>query len=130
MKAVCNALVYALNAGLIEQGDVVLIQTDSTEAIAAFEHRRVPGQSGERDAVSFLDQFKKERNLTLRFRHVKGHSSKPGARYAANNHCDTRAKQAMRKVRAQLKEGKHVQTSGGADSGNAQEGGLQNLRPV
>ena len=103
MKAVCNALVEAVNSGLVEPGDVVLVQTDSKNTIAAFEGRRIPGEQAERDAVSFLDGYKADKNLIILFRHVKGHSDAPGARFAANNHCDQRAKQAMRKVRHKLR---------------------------
>lgn len=102
MKAVCNALVEAVNSGLVQPGDKVLVQTDSKNAIRAFEGNRIPGEEAERETVRFLNQYKKKADLTLVFRHVKGHSDAPGARYAANNHCDTRAKQAMRKVRYQL----------------------------
>lgn len=104
MRAVCNALVEGINSGLVQEGDVVLVQTDSKMAIYAFEGKRVPGEKSERDAVEFLNAYKEKRNLTIVFRHVKGHSDAPGARYAANNHCDDRAKRAMRKVRRQLRE--------------------------
>lgn len=102
MKAICNALVIAMNLGFAVSGDKILVQTDSKQAIAAFEHNRIPGSESERMSVSFLDKFRKENNLLVVYRHVKGHSDNPGARFAANNHCDERAKTAMRKVRADI----------------------------
>lgn len=131
MKAVCNALVVAMNEDLILTGDTVLVQTDSKNTIAAFEHRRIPGEEAERDVVAWLDQFIAVRGLTLVFRHVKGHSTAPGARFAANNHCDTRAKKAMYKVRAAIQKGRrNVQTVDGTECSCSQPWRLSDMRPL
>lgn len=128
MKAVCNSLVISLIEGLIEPGDSVLVQTDSKSAINAFEHTRIPGGEAEKDTVTFLDKYVEEKLLTLVFRYVKGHSDDPRARFKANNHCDERAKQAMRKVRAQLREErKNVQADCGTDSSDTQGGKIPDL---
>jgi len=131
MKAICNSLVIAVNEGLVRAGDTVLVQTDSKNSISAFEHRRIPGVEAERGAVAFLDHYKIERELSIIFRYVKGHSTQAGARYAANNHCDERAKRAMRKVRAQLKKDKtSVQATRGTECCCAEPWRLQDLRPI
>ena len=131
MKAVCNSLVIAVNKRLIQPGDTVLVQTDSKNSIAAFEHRRIPGVEAESEAVAFLDRYKIERELSIIFRYVKGHSTQAGARYAANNHCDERAKRAMRKIRAQLRKGKaSVQATRGTECCCAEPWRLQNMRLI
>lgn len=104
MRGVCNALVQGFNGGLIQQGDHILIQTDCKAAIGAFLHQRQSLSDAEREAVRFLWSFKNNRDVSLSFRHVKGHSKRPEARYAANNHCDERAKRYMRAERAKLQQ--------------------------
>lgn len=92
---------------MVEVGDDVLVQTDSTEAIAALTGQRLRYESftlelGEvRGHVNHLIQ---EHDLRVTYRHVKGHSGRSEARYRANEHCDERAKLHMRRARRRLRE--------------------------
>lgn len=53
----------------------------------------------ERAAKQTLWAMKTKHKFTFSFRHVKGHTDRPEARFVTNNLCDMRAKQAMRLAR-------------------------------
>lgn len=95
MMAIVNALYEGARAGLIQEGDFVLIQTDSAYAIERF-WGRIPLRNN--DAQAAFDQFHallKRLDLRYDFRHVKGHSNVNDARSMANRMCDKRAKLGM-----------------------------------
>lgn len=107
MMAIANSLHVAVKARLVQHGDDVLIQTDCTDAIAGLQGHRLKYEtfSPEMGLVhQFVVNFAREHNLTLEYRHVKGHSTRPEARFKANNHCDERAKGFMRTRRRQLRQ--------------------------
>jgi ribonuclease HI len=108
MHAVCNALHHALKVGLVVKMDSVLIQTDCLGAIHAFDGTRKPRLESELKAKEVLDRFRDKFALTIGFRHVKGHTSRPEARYVTNRLCDSRAKEGMRKARKQLRLNKEA----------------------
>lgn len=107
MMAVANGLTVALKAELVCDGDDVLVQSDSTDAIAGLQGQRLryesftPAMAEVRDYVVKLVA---DHQLNVSYRHVKGHSSRPEARYKANNHCDERAKTHMRRARRKLRQ--------------------------
>lgn len=106
MLAVCNSLHVARNSDLIQPGDHILIQTDCVAAIEGLKtdfHRQLKVEQ-EKEARRFLMRFRREHQLTLSFRHVKGHSGRREARYVTNHLCDKRAKAGMRKAREMMKE--------------------------
>lgn len=108
MMAIANSLHVAVNAGLVEPGDEVLIQTDSIDAIAGLKGERLKYETftPEMGLVrQFVIQFIEKNRLTLEYRHVKGHSNRPESRFKANNHCDERAKGFMRKERKRIRQG-------------------------
>lgn len=103
MAAVVNSLVEAHNRGLFEAGDHCLFQIDCVAAIDRLLNRHYCKSATE---ISLFDIFHaniQKYNVTFSFRHVKGHSRKRDARNLANNHCDKRAKDAMRLFRQQLR---------------------------
>jgi ribonuclease HI len=113
MMAIANGLTLAVKAGLVERGDDVLVQTDSTDAIACLRGERMRYESFTLELAevrSYVVAFALEHELRIEYRHVKGHSDRPKARYKANNHCDERAKKFMRRARRELRQNK-----GGSD---------------
>lgn len=106
-KGVANSLKAAINAGLILNGDKVLIQLDCIGVITCIGRKNKPRA----DVIVVLDYIQniaKEHELTLLCRHVKGHTKRlEGNRFKANNHCDIRAKNAMREARKILKAEKN-----------------------
>ncbi len=114
MQALVNALHIAVRAGLVSQGDAVLLQTDCEAAIQAFEGTRKRLSELEHATKQAMKHLRHTFALSLEYRHVKGHSKSTEARYAANNHCDRGARRAMRKARTlhlqQTKQGDHNET--------------------
>lgn len=108
MLALCNALAAGLRHGLIADGDVVLMQTDCQSAILAFSGARTQLSADERKASRFLSEERRKHNLSISFRHVKGHTRRGEARYTTNRLCDQRAREGMLKSRAELKGDSHV----------------------
>jgi ribonuclease HI len=104
MAALVNGLFFACLAGIAQQGDHVLLQTDCTGAIAALEGKRTARSKHERYAKKRFFEIKKEYGVTVSFRHVKGHTSRTEARYVTNNICDHRARNGLRLARKRLKE--------------------------
>lgn len=103
MLAVCNALYIAHAHQLVQHGDAVLLQTDCLAAIQAFEDQRQVKNPDEVAAVRYFRTIRKEQSLRVSFKHVKGHTTRPEARFVTNNLCDKRAKEGMRQARATLK---------------------------
>lgn len=78
-----------------------MMQTDCQAAIDLFSNKNRPRASkDERAAKAKLFELKREHGFTLSFRHVKGHTNRPGARFTTNRLCDERAKAGMRRARA------------------------------
>ena len=101
MMAVVNALHQGLKFKLVEYQDSILIQTDCEAAMFAFGMSRTLSPD-EKNVVLFLQFLETKFNLTIAFRHVKGHSDKTDARFAANRYCDKSARKEMRIVRGSL----------------------------
>lgn len=109
MIALVNALHLSVQHQLVLEGDHILLQTDCMSAIGAFNGTRTHLTRDERAAKTALFGIKRTGKLTLSFRHVKGHSKRPEARYVTNNLCDERAKAGMRLARQRFgKTGKDV----------------------
>ncbi|WAX22399.1 RNaseH [Pseudomonas phage MiCath] len=102
MYAACNSLFIAWRVGLVVTGDEVLIQTDSMATIQAFLGLRVNLLPQEEEACNQLRNLTKQIGITVRWRHVKGHTSTRDARSATNRMCDKRAKEYMKMMRSQI----------------------------
>lgn len=100
-KGVANALKSAINAGLIVNGDRVLIQLDNVGVIYCIQRKCKP-RADIAKVLNYILNTAKQYNLKLECRHVKGHSKSIENRFVANNHCDVRARTAMRKARKVL----------------------------
>lgn len=103
MMAVVNALHVALELGLVQAADDVLVQTDCQAAILAFTTGR-SGMSDEQQAVvaRWRAMIGGWAGLRVQFKHVKGHTNRAthgGARFGANRACDARARSYMRAAR-------------------------------
>lgn len=106
MMAVVNALAIAVKRELVQKGDHVLLQTDCQGAIDAFIGVRTRLPPDERDAKGAFFELKRLHGFTFSFRHVKGHTTRPEARYVTNNLCDKRAKDGLRLARRFLADSK------------------------
>ena len=103
MQAAVNALYIAARQSLVQHGDSVLIQTDCQAAIDTFEGRRESLNDKEVEALTALIHVRSKLELTILFKHVKGHTRNREARFVTNNLCDERAKDAMRRARARIR---------------------------
>lgn len=102
MIAIVNALHISIKGELVQDGDHVLLQTDCQGAIDAFNSSRSRLTKDERAAKTAFFELKKKLGFSFSFRHVKGHTTRPEARYVTNNLCDKRAKDGMRLARQRL----------------------------
>lgn len=100
-KAMCNGLYHGIKEGLINRGDVVLMQTDCDAALRLLQCKRAPRDS-EFDILDWITDTTMKNDITLRFRHVKGHTNKTDSRSKAQDHCDKLAKQYMISERKRL----------------------------
>lgn len=109
MMAICNSIWQGLNKRLIQNGDSLLIQSDCSSAMDKLTSAQKAVTQQERLALAYFEKIKEQHNLGIRFRHVKGHTNNPEARFAANRACDKRAKEAMRRERSQRIAKSHIQ---------------------
>lgn len=105
MMAIVNALHQAVKADLVQRYDTVLIQTDSTAAIGAFNGRRAYESltQGEQRAYDEFHNIRRKVGIVFDFRHVKGHTGIRDQRSMANHMCDKRAKAGMRQARTSIR---------------------------
>lgn len=102
MKAVANSLKCGINAGLILEGDRVLVQLDHQGVVGCINGVH-SARSDVKCVLDYIFNTAKELNLKVFARHVKGHSKNTEARYASNNHCDVRAGKGMQQAKEKLK---------------------------
>lgn len=108
MMAIVRSIADGLQQGLIQDGDELLVQTDSVAAIGAFKRQRSVGGE-ELVAFQTMQKLIEGRRIRLSFKHVKGHTAVQDARSITNRMCDMRAKAGMRAMRAQLRgEPQHI----------------------
>lgn len=103
MMAVCNAIWHAINRGLIRHHDSVLLQTDCTGAIQAFEGSRGFLSKQESDAVNYISSVESKYEISFTYRHVKGHTRNRDARSVTNAICDKKARLFMQRARTASK---------------------------
>ncbi len=119
LAAIANAIHRALAWRLIIAGDVVMVQSDSAEALARIRQftaagdnpavgglrvgpsRRPPRRPLVREAVERIKVLAEQHRLTLVVRHVRGHQAGPGRQWV-NAECDRTAKDHMRARRAEM----------------------------
>lgn len=102
-KGVANSLQASINAGLISKGDEVLIQVDNEGVLFCIGGKCKP-RADIAVVLNHILNTAKIYELKLRCRHVKGHTKLTDNRSLANDHCDSRAKYAMRQARKILKK--------------------------
>lgn len=98
--AIANALWHGVNSGLLKPGSNVLIQSDSETAIKVLEGIKPPKCQQYKDALNYVRGLAGRYGLTLRYKHVPGHTRGADSRTRAQNHCDVAAKRQMLKQRA------------------------------
>lgn len=101
--ALANALYHACKLGLVLPHDEVLLQTDSMGAICAFNGERKSVPNVEQVPVNYLRRLVAKMEITVRYKHVKGHTDGREPRLYINNQCDALAYEAMSIKRSQIK---------------------------
>lgn len=99
MAAVVNALYIGLQTELVVPCDKVLFQLDNQHAIGVFTGSIVTRIGKELEILEHFGKLVNDADLIFEFRHVKGHTGGADARSKANQHCDARARTAMRQAR-------------------------------
>ena len=105
--AICEALYHAIHVGLVQKLDTVLFQTDCIPAIEVYTGMRRKYRGREQDALEYLSLLASEYMLKIQFRHVKAHTTNQDQRSKCNAHCDTAAKNEMRRLREKKTNGKN-----------------------
>ena len=100
--AIVNALWHGFKAGLIKAKSNILIQSDSETAIGILKGEKVASNQQYRDAVAYVQGLVSRYSLTLRYKHVPGHTKGADSRTRAQNHCDVAAKRQMLRQRAEI----------------------------
>ena len=100
--AIANALWHGCDSGIIQSGAIILIQTDSANAISSLKGIIHPTCQQVRDAVCYVERIKQRFSLVLRYKHVRGHTKNADSRSRAQNHCDAAAKRQMLIVRDEI----------------------------
>lgn len=101
-KAICNGIWHGIQSGLIQRGDVVLMQTDCQAALLLLQGKRGPRNDAEYDVLDWFTDTTISNELLVTFRHVKGHTNKQDARFKAQYHCDRIAGIHMNSERKRL----------------------------
>lgn len=99
MMALANALHSAIVDKLVQDGDIVLLQTDCMAAIDAFEGKRKNLIEQEKQVLKFVCGLIQKGRLKLQYRHVKGHTGNTDKRSITNELCDKRAKKGLNVAR-------------------------------
>lgn len=100
--AIVNALWHGFKHGLIKPKSDILIQSDSETAIGILKGEKIPSNQQYRDAVAYVQGLVSRYSLTLRYKHVPGHTKGADSRTRAQNHCDVAAKRQMLRQRAEI----------------------------
>lgn len=110
MMAICNSIWHGVTDRLIERGDRLLIQTDSLAAIDRLHgHRVVTLTQQQERIIAYYEKAVRRLELSVQFRHVKGHTLCQESRFVANRICDKRAKEQMRVARKTKMMQPHIQ---------------------
>lgn len=107
--AIVNAFHSGVSQGRILPGDEVLIQND---CLSAIDFLQDPCSKGghplEKKAAELFSGIMSTGKVTVRFRHVKGHTSTRDHRSKSQSICDLVAKKHMREARAKILKEKGV----------------------
>lgn len=102
-KAACNGLHHAITNGYVMRGDRILIQIDCIPAIDLFTRKR-KARHAENEALLWMEKIAKANDLTLQFRHIKGHNNRcTQNRTKAQQKCDDTAGMYMRMERNKIR---------------------------
>lgn len=97
-KAAVNGLVIALQKGIANNGDIILIQLDN-KGVVDLINGKTSAREDIKEVQTILKQLIKLHNLVVMSRHVKGHTSNKARRSIANKMCDLRAREYLNKAR-------------------------------
>ena len=104
MVAVYKAIQQGAHDQIIKCEDSLLIQLDSLAAIDRLEANRIVTCTEQHKQIIYdYNRIVSQLNLTIEFRHVRGHTKNTGAKFVANRWCDRKARHQMKTAR-KLKE--------------------------
>lgn len=96
---IARGLYHALESKLALPGDTILIQNDLQPAINFLNGGRGEGVDKKYEVKAWIDAIAKKYNLSISYKHIKGHTSQKDRRYKSQNKCDRRAYAEMQKER-------------------------------
>lgn len=99
MMAICNTIWEGIKKGIIFKGDTLLIQSDCLSAMDKMKGIQKTNTDQESSVLKYYEKTVSRNELNVKFRHVRGHTTRVEARFVANRMCDKRAKSAMRTAR-------------------------------
>lgn len=97
--AIVNAIVAAMTNGVAKQGDTILVRTDCQAAIQLFEKRRTPKVGDDLLTLKVFNMKVERFGISVRFKHIKGHTDSKDRAALSNNACDKRAKEQLQIAR-------------------------------
>lgn len=120
--AVVNGMAIAIQKSLIERGDALLVQTDNNSVMSVLQgtarryirraernrldisytelHHEVLRRNEEIDEIAATyAAMVADLQITVIWRHCKGHRGLEDKRAAVNSHCDERARERMKEAR-------------------------------
>lgn len=126
--AVVNGMAIALQKGLVAPGDVLLVQTDNNSVMSVLQgtarryirraerkrrqisytqlHEEVLRRNEEIDEIAATyAEMVAEMQITVVWRHCKGHRGLEDRRAAVNSSCDERARERMKEARRSYRSG-------------------------
>lgn len=101
MAAVLCSMRDCVQRLLIQPKDVVLVQLDCTGAIERLDGTQ-PAKGSYESILNSFRHLVYKHDLAVTFRHVKAHTKLMTGRNGANNMCDIRAKEEMRRARDRI----------------------------
>lgn len=100
--AIGNALWHGFNSGLLSADCNILIQSDSESAIRAASGEYTGNNKQLHNVANYVRKLQQEYRLTLRYKHVPGHTKGADNRTRAQIKCDEAAGRQMQLQRSQI----------------------------
>lgn len=97
--AAVNAIHLAVSTEIAVEGDLILLQSDCTDALDILTLVGRSGTARCRYAKKLTNRLLMKKGIALNVRHVKGHQRSLEPRFKVNNICDEMAKEGMNEMR-------------------------------
>lgn len=97
--AVVNSIVGSMNLGVAQPNDTILVRTDCQAAIMLFEGKRKPKDGDDALTLEVFNKVVAKYGVTMRFKHIKGHTNDQHRASVSNSVCDRVAKAQLKIAR-------------------------------